>query len=76
PAYDAIFNKSKVWFGPAKQAGIVATSNKEASIQSVEFGKITTASTSYYTAIVASGVVIIFIVVVMVFIYLFNITLW
>ncbi|ETW39339.1 hypothetical protein PFNF135_06283 [Plasmodium falciparum NF135/5.C10] len=65
PAYDAIFNKSKVWFGPAKQAGIVATSNKEASIQSVEFGKITTASTSYYTAIVSSVVVIIFIVVVM-----------
>ncbi|ETW31241.1 hypothetical protein PFFCH_01328 [Plasmodium falciparum FCH/4] len=52
------------------QSGIKATSNKEASIQSVEFGKITTASTSYYTAIVASVIVIIFIVLVIVVIYL------
>ncbi|ETW57609.1 hypothetical protein PFUGPA_00517 [Plasmodium falciparum Palo Alto/Uganda] len=70
PACDAIFNKRKEWFGPDKQAAIEAFSNKTASIEVVELGKITTASTSYYTAIVASKFAIIFIVLVMMIIYL------
>ncbi|KNC35204.1 RIF [Plasmodium falciparum RAJ116] len=70
PSCDAIFKKSKLWFGPDKKAGIEASSNKAASIKAVEFVKITTASTNYYTAIVASVVPLIVIVVVMVVIYL------